>query len=878
MVRKDISILLFKMKPYLMVITILLIFIMPDRVYCQVARGRLVTDRLKTVMQSKKHQEIVDLIVVAKDLQQLKKSNDIQIIQAYPGNNSARIRITVTKLTELLDSNKILFADVYRKPKEELTTGSNDQSLNAITFAHSSYPNVNGDSILVSINEQRFDTSDIDLKGRYIETGTGAETEFSHASIMATILAGGGNTSPYAKGAAWGANLASSDFASLLPDPDSIYRKFDISIQNHSYGTGIENYYGADAAAYDVSVWNNPFLLHVFSSGNSGTSADSVGFYRNIEGFANLTGSFKMAKNILTVGATDSMNQVAALSSKGPAYDGRVKPELVAFGEDGSSGAAAMVSGAAALVQQAYKYKWHHLPSAALVKTVLINGADDINNEHVDFISGYGSLNAYNSIATINESRWYEDSVKNGATKNISINVPAGVAKLKLTMAWTDTAAAPNAPKALVNDLDAVLQLPATGESWLPWVLNAAPDKNILMRPATRQRDTLNNTEQITLDHPQAGIYQLQITGSKVQTISAQGFAVAFQMDTLNQFYWTYPSHEDVLQSATSNTIRWQTNIQGTASIDYSTDGVQWKRINDNADLKSRYFKWSVPDTVSKALLRMNIPGQNAIISDTFVLSRKEQMQVGFNCNDSFLLYWNKQPVSQYRLYQLGAKYMEPIRDLADSFSVFQKEQSPSFHYAVAPVVNGKPGLRSFTINYTTQGVGCYVQTFYAQLLDNNKAELSLELGTLYQVATIVFQKWTGNDYITIATINAPASTQLSAIDQNLLRGENIYRVQIRLQSGSVINSENESLFYFPDQPVIIYPVPARQDQPVNIVVRDQGVYSIRIIDATGRLVKRYDLNDIASTIPPLSLSKGLYFVHVYSDKGTLFVQKIIVL
>ncbi|HWJ27145.1 MAG TPA: hypothetical protein VNS32_11425, partial [Flavisolibacter sp.] len=88
---------------------------MPDRVYCQVARGRLVTDRLKTVMQSKKHQEIVDLIVVAKDLQQLKKSNDIQIIQAYPGNNSARIRITVTKLTELLDSNKILFGDVYRK-------------------------------------------------------------------------------------------------------------------------------------------------------------------------------------------------------------------------------------------------------------------------------------------------------------------------------------------------------------------------------------------------------------------------------------------------------------------------------------------------------------------------------------------------------------------------------------------------------------------------------------------------------------------------------------------------------------------------------------------------------------------------------------------
>ena len=59
-----------------------------------------------------------------------------------------------------------------------------------------------------------------------------------------------------------------------------------------------------------------------------------------------------MAKNILTVGATDSFSIVAALSSKGPAHDGRVKPELVAFGEDGSSGAAALVSGTSLLLQQ----------------------------------------------------------------------------------------------------------------------------------------------------------------------------------------------------------------------------------------------------------------------------------------------------------------------------------------------------------------------------------------------------------------------------------------------------------------------------------------------------------------------------------------------
>src|SRR4030095_10435784 len=123
------------------------------------------------------------------------------------------------------------------------------------------------------------------------------------------------------------------------------YQQYNVSVQNHSYGTGIENFYAADAMAYDASVITRSTLTHVFSAGNSGGSASASGIYTGITGFANLTGSFKMAKDIITVGHTDSFGIVLPLSSRGPAYDGRLKPELVAFGEDGSSGAAAIVSG-----------------------------------------------------------------------------------------------------------------------------------------------------------------------------------------------------------------------------------------------------------------------------------------------------------------------------------------------------------------------------------------------------------------------------------------------------------------------------------------------------------------------------------------------------
>ena len=142
---------------------------------------------------------------------------------------------------------------------------------------------------------------------------------------MATMMAGGGNTWYNTKGAAWGSNLSSASFQNLFPEPNSYYQTSSILIQNHSYGTVVENYYGPEAVGYDASVINNNSLLHFFSAGNSGTFASTTGQYSGIAGYANLTGNFKQAKNIITVGHTDSFGIVLAPSSKGPAFDGRVK-------------------------------------------------------------------------------------------------------------------------------------------------------------------------------------------------------------------------------------------------------------------------------------------------------------------------------------------------------------------------------------------------------------------------------------------------------------------------------------------------------------------------------------------------------------------------
>jgi hypothetical protein len=59
--------------------------------------------------------------------------------------------------------------------------------------------------------------------------------------------------------------------------------------------------------------------------------------------FANLTGNFKMAKNVLTIAAIDSTDEIPDLSSAGPVYDGRLAPQLTAPGPNGTSDAAAFV-------------------------------------------------------------------------------------------------------------------------------------------------------------------------------------------------------------------------------------------------------------------------------------------------------------------------------------------------------------------------------------------------------------------------------------------------------------------------------------------------------------------------------------------------------
>src|SRR6188474_2739114 len=89
-----------------------------------------------------------------------------------------------------------------RTPKEEIQVGNLDLSVNKINLGHRKFPSVNGDGITVSVKENKPDTTDIDFKGRFLSTNFSSSTINSHATIMSTMISGGGNTWHLSKGTA----------------------------------------------------------------------------------------------------------------------------------------------------------------------------------------------------------------------------------------------------------------------------------------------------------------------------------------------------------------------------------------------------------------------------------------------------------------------------------------------------------------------------------------------------------------------------------------------------------------------------------------------------------------------------------------------------
>ncbi|ULQ52736.1 S8 family peptidase [Flavihumibacter fluvii] len=802
----------------------------------------------------------------------------IKIIEQDLPSKTFRVEVPYRWINDQgLPDKNILFIALSRKAHTERELTGFDLSANQVNTAHRYWPGINGNGLTISIKENRMDTADIDFSGRYVFSPGASPIMQTHATTMATIAAGGGNSFYTGKGVAWGSRISSSDFANLLPDDARTLAALNVSVQNHSYGTGIENYYGADARAYDLQVSNQPFLVHVFSAGNSGLQTSSNGNYSGVTQMANITGSFKMAKNTLVVAAMDSIGDIPVLISRGPAFDGRVKPELVAFGEDGSSGAAAIASGLAVLIQDAYKQQHGQLPTASMVKAIMINSATDIGAAGIDFYSGYGAVNAFNSIETIQRLQYASGSISNGETKNFQLSIPNNARNLKVTISWTDPAALANSGIALVNDLDLRVIEESSGSTLLPWVLNSSPNIDSLLLLPLRKRDSLNNTEQVSLLQPSAGNYTISVVCNSFLA-NPQEFALAWDYDTTNLFQFNYPVKGDNILPAKNNTIRWSTTMQGQGTLEYRLDGKpDWQVAVSQVNLSAGYLKWSAPHQFTIIQFRMKASGLESL-SDTVSVSDNLFIRTGFDCVDSFLIYWQKAPeFDHYRLYRLQDKYLEPYLDLQDTAVVQYKANNPGEWFTVAPVLaNGIEGVKAYTFNYTQQETGCYIRNFLADPAATNQARLTLELGTVYGVKRIQFEKQNNSAFVPVGELR-PVNSTVNIFTTPAQDGLNIYRALVELEDGTNYYTTSESVYQFGNQSYFVFPNPAQGGTSIRIMAEEPVGSQFILYDFLGRKILVTELTSTIQTIDISQLSRGIYFYIILKDGVKTVSKKLLI-
>ncbi|RPE09131.1 T9SS C-terminal target domain-containing protein [Chitinophaga lutea] len=780
----------------------------------------------------------------------------------------AFLRVAKKDWAAFISHPSVIIVDLQRRPRTETVLNTANYTLNRITTLQARLPALRGENMRVSLKETLYDTADIDLVQRHIPTANEPAETAVHATIMATLMAGAGNSGTSGKGVAPAARIASADFLRLLPDAPGYFAQYNLHAQNHSYGTGLENYYGLEAVAYDEQVHAADTLVHVFSSGNSGAATPTAGLYTGLAGFANLTGTFKQAKNVIVVGGTDSINNVPALSSGGPAYDGRIKPELVAFGEEGTSGAAALTTGAVLLLQESYRSTHGQMPPAALIKAVLVNSADDTGAPGPGYRTGYGALNAWEAVQTIREQRFSSGAVTNGSTYTQTIPVPAGQQLLKVTMSYADVPAAANAAKALVNDLDLEIT-DAAGNRYAPWVLSTAPFRDSLLKAARTGRDSLNNTEQVGIMLPAAGNYTVTVHGRAVAA-GSQRFHLAWQMVPAAHFDWQYPAANEILPAREPVTLRWRSTFGGTGRLLYSLDkGANWRLINGNADLAQGYATWETPDVFGEALLKME-QGATAVVSAPFLVSPRIQVQTGFNCTDSALLYWNRIPGARYyQVYALNGAYFSPFSQTADTVLILKKNAALPQVFAVSPVA-AMEGARSRGIDYTKQGLDCYIRTFTADLDNNGQVQLRLTLGSTWQLKSITWERQGA------ALAQTPVSGGLIYQHNDAAPPQGIvyYRVKLETANGQFIYSAAIPVRVLTESAYLLFPNPAAAT--LQILAARLEAQEIRIMDVQGRVVRTLLLQNLLQPVSLQGLSAGTYWCIIYRNGEKIFTGQFV--
>lgn len=329
----------------------------------------------------------------------------------------------------------------------------------------------------------------------------------------------------------------------------------------------------------DFIIYNAPKYVLVKSAGNDHddgpvtqpvehliwdenwiTSTD----YHELDGGTNgfdCMSSMAVAKNVITVGSVKDIaggytNEASVIledySSWGPTDDGRIKPDIVANGDEvysttaesnssytsfnGTSMAAASITGSVMLIKHAQELLQPGVTlNSSTIKGLLIHTADESGDSPgPDYKYGWGLANIYKAIDLLvanagnGGQNLIEESLLADSEYKTTVNVLPGIEFLKATICWTDPPANPPdynlnpQDLMLINDLDLTIKNLTNDEISYPWILDPQNPNN----EAGTGNNFRDNVEQILIKVPDAGQYEISVNHKGTLINSTQAFSL----------------------------------------------------------------------------------------------------------------------------------------------------------------------------------------------------------------------------------------------------------------------------------------------------------------------------------------------------------------
>jgi serine protease AprX len=468
---------------------------------------------VSSVVTNPKTRRIAQLSISGRNLENLLESDEIVAVLPVPRNKQRN-----DVAAAIIQSDKLASTGYTGKGQ---IVGVADSGLDTGDLTHI-HPDFEGQVEKLYPHARENETNDLTGHGTHVV-----------GSVLGTGKASGGKY----KGMAPEAKLVFhaigyDEDGAMLVDTQRVLEEAyadGARIHSDSWGEDDDGEYGLDSLIFDTFLWEHPDMTALIAAGNAGE-----------EGFGTV-GSPATAKNVIAVGASendrtdlrdeyaDDPSQVAVFSSKGPTVDNRFKPDLVAPGTfilstrsslasddhfwspfnqyyaymGGTSMATPVLAGGVAQIRQFLNEKGYPNPSAALIKSMLISGADILDEPFLT--QGFGRANLQRAIETsfVDE----KTGLKTRGKATYSVKVTDAEKPLLITLAWTDYPASPMASRALVNNLNLKVKTPS-GHT-----LNG---NDFFKEPFNDEVDNLNNVEQVWIEEPETGTYTVTVEGYNV--------------------------------------------------------------------------------------------------------------------------------------------------------------------------------------------------------------------------------------------------------------------------------------------------------------------------------------------------------------------------